>query len=98
MKLGWSIWSSGSDVYVEPAIDALSGRILGYEPLFGEDVARGLLKLISGSSDLLILASTEIESNWFDVSKSVKSKKQDEKFGRPHWTHSHDTLLKAKYM
>ena len=54
--------------------DALGGRILGDKPLFGEDVARGLLKLISGLSDLLILASTEIESNWFDVSKSVKSK------------------------
>ena len=48
-------------MYVEPTIDALGGRILGDKPLFGEDVAPGLLKLISGSSDLLILASTEIE-------------------------------------
>ena len=55
------------------------------KPLFGEDVARGLLKLISGSSDLLILASTEIESNWFDVSKSVKSKRQDEKMWKQAW-------------
>ena len=85
-------------MYVEPTIDALGGGILGDMPLFGEDVALWLLKLISGSSDLLILASTEIESNWFYVSKSVKSKRKDEKFGRPHWTHSHDTLLKAKYM
>ena len=47
-------------MYVEPTIDALGGRILGDEPLFGEDVAHGLLKLISGSSDLLIL---EIKEN-----------------------------------
>ena len=97
MKLGWSRWPSGSDCDAGWIIDALGGRVLGDEPLFGDDVAWGLLKLISGSSDLL-LASAEIESNWLDVSKSVKSKRQEEKFGRPHWTHSQDILLRAKYI
>ena len=39
-----------------------------------------------------------MESKWFDVSKSARSNRQDEKFRRPHWTHSHDTFLRAKYI
>ena len=67
----------------------LSGRFDLEETLDGEEVIPGLPK------SKAMLFSGDNTPNWllqFDVELIELSKRAEEKFGTPHWKHSHETL------